>query len=597
VYRLDNLQSQSIGREKGEGASCWFPVNFGGRIWHPSVRSRWKTNEPGMRNLQFAERLETTDSGLYYVRYLEDFPAIPISDVWTDTVIAGFASDKKYVVETSTKVSERCVLMTTDPGDLVLDPTCGSGTTAYVAERWGRRWITIDTSRVALALARTRLMAAKYPYYLLADSAEGIVKEAELTGVFPKPGAPPQNDVKRGFVYKRVPHVTLKSIANNEEIDVIHARYQAQLEPLREKLNALLKQNWQEWEIPCEADTKWPATARKTHEEWWKLRRARQQEIDASIARRADTEYLYDQPYEEGKRIRVSGPFTVESLSPHRVLAPADVERPATERAGETADTAGDFVTVILDNLRKAGIKGTDKSQAIKFDRLEAFAGEHIHASGDYTAAGKPQRVAVAIGPQYGTVGPDHIKEAAKEAVRGIGFDLLVVCGFAFDPHVSEEVRRFGKLSVQVVRMNPDLLMGEELLKKTGAGNLFTVFGEPDVDIRQRPDGKLEVEVRGVDVYDPTTQEIRSHSTEDIACWFIDTEYNGESFFVRHAYFTGADEPYEKLKRALRAEVDEAAWASLYLTTSRPFDRPKAGKIAVKVINHYGDEVLKVFPV
>ena len=374
--------------------------------------------------------------------------------------------------------------MATDPGDLVLDPTCGSGTTAYVSEQWGRRWITIDTSRVALALARTRLMAAKYPYYLLADSSEGVAKEAELTGVFPSPGAPPQDDIKRGFVYKRVPHVTLKSIANNEEIDVIHARYQEQLEPLREKLNAALKQNWQEWEIPREADTKWPAPARKTHEEWWRLRRARQQEIDASIARRADTEYLYDQPYEEGKRIRVSGPFTVESLSPHRVLAPADEERPATERAGEAADTAGDFVTVILDNLRKAGIKGADKSQAIKFDRLEAFPGEQIHATGEYTAAGKPRRVAVAIGPQYGTVGPDHIKEAAKEAVRGIGFDLLVVCGFAFDPHVSEEVRRYGKLSVQVVRMNPDLLMGEELLKKTGAGNLFMVFGEPDVDIR-----------------------------------------------------------------------------------------------------------------
>jgi len=596
VFAFDNLTSQSMGREKGEGAASWFHVDFGGRDFDPGMQNRWKTNESGMTRLRRATRLGVTGNTLWYVRYLEDFAAFPYNNLWEDTA-SSFMADKVYVVQTSTKIAERCVLMTTDPGDLVLDPTCGSGTTAYVAERWGRRWITIDTSRVALALARTRLMAAKYPYYLLADSAEGIVKEAELTGVFPKPGAPPQNDVKRGFVYKRVPHVTLKSIANNEEIDVIHARYQAQLEPLREKLNALLKQNWQEWEIPCEADTKWPATARKTHEEWWKLRRARQQEIDASIARRADTEYLYDQPYEEGKRIRVSGPFTVESLSPHRVLAPADVERPATERAGETADTAGDFVTVILDNLRKAGIKGTDKSQAIKFDRLEAFAGEHIHASGDYTAAGKPQRVAVAIGPQYGTVGPDHIKEAAKEAVRGIGFDLLVVCGFAFDPHVSEEVRRFGKLSVQVVRMNPDLLMGEELLKKTGAGNLFTVFGEPDVDIRQRPDGKLEVEVRGVDVYDPTTQEIRSHSTEDIACWFIDTEYNGESFFVRHAYFTGADEPYEKLKRALRAEIDEAAWASLYLTTSRPFDRPKAGKIAVKVINHYGDEVLKVFPV
>jgi adenine-specific DNA-methyltransferase len=592
----DRIFSQNPLTSQSSGAPQFFTVQLDGKAYD-SGSSGWKTTRQGLDRLRAARRLLAIGKNVRYVRLFKDFRVYPFNNFWDDTVTSGFGDPKVYVVQTNAKVIERCLLMTTDPGDLVLDPTCGSGTTAYVAEQWGRRWITIDTSRVALALARTRLMAAKYPYYLLADSSEGIAKEAELTGVFPKPGAPPQDDIKRGFVYKRVPHVTLKSIANNEEIDVIHARYQEQLEPLREKLNAALKQNWQEWEIPREAEAKWPATARKTHEEWWKLRRARQQEIDASIARRADTEYLYDQPYEEGKRIRVSGPFTVESLSPHRVLAPADVERPATERAGEAADTAGDFVTVILDNLRKAGIKGTDKSQAIKFDRLESFAGEHIHATGEYTAAGKAQRVAVAIGPQYGTVGPDHIKEAAKEAVRGIGFDLLVVCGFAFDPHVSEEVRRYGKLSVQVVRMNPDLLMGEELLKKTGAGNLFTVFGEPDVDIRQRPDGKLEVEVRGVDVYDPTTQEIRSHSTEDIACWFIDTEYNGESFFVRHAYFTGADEPYEKLKRALRAEVDEAAWASLYLTTSRPFDRPKAGKIAVKVINHYGDEVLKVFPV
>jgi adenine-specific DNA-methyltransferase len=487
--------------------------------------------------------------------------------------------------------------MTTDPGDLVLDPTCGSGTTAYVAEQWGRRWITVDTSRVALALARTRLMAAKYPYYLLADSSEGVTREAEVTGVAPGFSTQPQNDVKRGFVYKRVPHVTLKSIANNEEIDTIHARYQEQLEPLLAQLNAALKTKWQEWEIPREADPKWHASARKAHKEWWTLRHARQKEIDDSIARRAGTEYLYDDPYEDTKRVRVSGPFTAESLSPHRVLAPEDQDRPATERAGEQSDTAGDFVSIILENLRKSGIKGTDKAQAIRFDRLEAFPGSAIHGAGEYTTGSKRQRVAVAIGPQYGTVGPDHIKEAAKEAVQGIGFDLLMVCGFAFDPHVSEEVKRYGKLAVQVVRMNPDLLMGEELLKKTGAGNLFMVFGEPDVEIRKRKDGKLEVELRGMDVYDPTTQEIRSKSTDDIACWFIDTEYNGESFFVRHAYFTGADEPYDKLKRALHAEVDEAVWASLYSTTSRPFDRPKTGKIAVKVINHYGDEVLKVFPV
>ncbi|MGA2590918.1 MAG: site-specific DNA-methyltransferase [Bryobacteraceae bacterium] len=589
LHRYTVLTSQRI-REARTG---FYPAHFEGTSYYPT-RGEWSTHPDGMRRLILANRAARTGSTLGFVRYLDDFRGVPLTNVWTDL---GGPVDPVYVVQTTAKIVERCLLMTTDPGDLVLDPTCGSGSAAFVAEQWGRRWITIDTSRVALALSRTRLMAARYPYYLLADSSDGIAKEAELTGVFPKPSAPPQNDVKRGLVLKRVPHITLKSIANNEEIDVIHARYQEQLEPLREKLNTALKQNWQGWEIPREADAKWPEAVCKTHEEWWKLRRARQQEIDASILRRADTEYLYDQPYEEGKRIRVSGPFTVESLSPHRVLAPADKERPATERAGEGADSAGDFVTVILDNLRKAGIKGTDKSQAIKFDRLEALAGEHIHATGEYTAVGKPQRVAVAIGPEYGTVGPDHIKEAAKEAVRGIGFDLLVVCGFAFDPHVSEEVRRYGKLSVQVVRMNPDLLMGEELLKKTGAGNLFTVFGEPDVDIRRRPDGKLEVEVRGVDVYDPTTQEIRSHSTEDIACWFIDTEYNGESFFVRHAYFTGADEPYDKLKRALRAEVDEAAWSSLYSTTSRPFDRPKTGKIAVKVINHYGDEVLKVFAV
>jgi adenine-specific DNA-methyltransferase len=564
-----------------------------GRSFRPPAGQSWVTTIDRMNVLRDIGRLEVEQSLPGFVLYHEDFPFSKITSPWMDTAPA---QSPRYVVQTNQQVIERCLLLATDPGDLVLDPTCGSGTTAYVAEQWGRRWITCDTSRVALALARTRLMAAKYQYYLLADSAEGITKEAEITGVPPSLATQPKNDIKRGFVYKRVPHVTLKSIANNDEIDAIHASHQEKLEPLRLQLNAALRRTWQEWEIPREADPAWPKATRAAHEKWWALRREHQQQIDAAIARRAETEYLYDQPYEDSKRIRVSGPFTVESLSPHRVLTPEDEDRPATERAGERQDSAGDFVTVILDNLRKAGIKGTEKGQAIKFDRLEPFPGAALHAEGEYTTpAGKRRRVAVAIGPQYGTVGPDDVKEAAKEAVQGVGYDLLVVCGFAFDPHVSEEVKRYGKLVVQAVRMNPDLLMGEELLKKTGAGNLFMVFGEPDVEIRKREDGKLEVEVRGVDVYDPTTQEIRSHSTDDIACWFIDTAYNGESFFVRHAYFTGADDPYDKLKRALRAEVDVAAWASLYSITSRPFERPKTGKIAVKVINHYGDEVLKVF--
>jgi len=434
--------------------------------------------------------------------------------------------------------------MTTDPGDLVLDPTCGSGTTAYVAEQWGRRWITTDTSRVALALARTRLMAAKYPYYLLADSPEGVKKEAELAGL-PPGHHPTGNDMRKGFVYKRVPHVTLKSIANNPDIKEGMSR----------------------------------------------------EEIDAAIARHADTETLYDQPYEDKKTVRVTGPFTVESLSPHRVLSPADTDMDGTV-SEEEGRKQQDFAAMILDNLRKSGVQNTKKGERLVFDRLDTFSGTWIQATGEYADAdGQVRRVAVSLGPEHGTVGPQHLKEAAKEAVQGIGYDLLIVCGFAFDPHVSEEARRYGTLTVLPARMNPDLAMGDELLKKTGAGNLFMIFGEPDVDITSQADGTLVARINGLDVYDPTTGEVRPSSVDDIACWFIDTQYNGESFFVRHAYFTGADQPYEKLKKALRAEIDESAWADLYRTESRPFPRPESGKIAVKVINHYGDEVLKVFEV
>ena len=389
---------------------------------------------------------------------------------------------KVYVVQTTTKVIERCMLMTTDPGDLVLDPTCGGGTTAYVAEQWGRRWITIDTSRVALALARTRLMAAKFPYYLLADTREGYETEQELSAnPVPAPDRRFGTDIRKGFVYKRVPHVTLKSIANNEEIDVINAKWQEKLEPLRKELDKALKQSWEEWQVPREADAKWPDKAKQAHREWWRLRRERQQEIDASIAKRADTELLYDQPYEDNKRIRVTGPFTVESLSPHRVLA-TEEERPKAESVQVKA-ASGQFETMIIENLKRAGVKSTDKKFRIAFDRLEPFAGTWLHASGEFTESetGKRKRIAVSIGPEHGTVGPEQVKEAAKEAVLGVGFDVLVVCGFAFDPHVREETRRYGKLVVLPALMNPDLSMDEELLKKTGAANLFMVFGEPDV--------------------------------------------------------------------------------------------------------------------
>ena len=294
----------------------------------------WKSNQSGIERLKKAHRVIRIGNTPRYVRYFDDAPYYPLGSGWLDTGISGFGSEKTYVVQTHPKVIERCILMTTDPGDLVLDPTCGSGTTAYVAEQWGRRWITCDTSRVALALARTRLMAARYPYYLLADSPEGIQKESELTGKMP-PEYKTEDDIRKGFVYKRVPHVTLKSIANNAEIDVIWEKHQETLEPLREKLNSALGTSWEEWEIPRAAEDDWSRKARLLHSRWWEQRISRQKEIDASIARHADSETLYDWPYEDNKRVRVCGPFSVESLSPHRVLSTADENQDGTvTRAG-----------------------------------------------------------------------------------------------------------------------------------------------------------------------------------------------------------------------------------------------------------------------
>lgn len=597
----------------GYTQSCIYDLPYHGKVFRATAGKSWKTTKEGVRRLGFANRLSDSGRTIRYVLYYDDFPVTHLTNAWIDTT---GELEKTFVVQTHTKIIERCLLMTTDPGDLVLDPTCGSGTTAYVAEQWGRRWITIDTSRVALALARTRLMSARYPYYVLRDSPEGMLKEAEVSGQLPpQPHPKTDNDVKHGFVYRRVPHITLKSIANNEEIDTIHARWQETSEPLRAKINVLLKQEWEEWQIPRQAEEGWPAEAQQLLEAWWGQQRERQQEIDASIQKRADPEYLFDQPYEDSKRIRVAGPFTVESLSPHRVLT-TDEERPASEREAEGDGRGVQFPTLILQNLAKAGVQNTRKNERLVFQRLDPYPGVWVHAAGEYEEKkGTLKRVAVSIGPEHGTVGSEQVKEAAKEALKGKGFDLLVVCGFAFDATAGETAQEFmtgvragdefavaqgsrlyGRLPVLLARMNPDLAMGDEVLKKTGAGNLFMVFGEPDVKIETK-NGQVVVEIRGVDVYDPTTGQIRSSSTGDIACWLVDTDYNGESFFVRHAYFTGADEPYEKLKRALRAEVDEAAWSALYSTRSLPFDAPGSGKVAVKVINHYGDEVLKVYEV
>ncbi len=545
---------------------------YQGRLFSSKERF-WSTSITGLNRIAKSNRVGIVGDNIRYKRYVEDFPVLILGSQWNDTGTGTQTDDRLYVVQTSTKVIERCMLMTTDVGDLVLDPTCGSGTTAVVAEEWGRRWITIDTSRVALALARTRLMTAKYPYYKL-KAADGSLSE--------------------GFIYKQVPHITLKSIANNAEIDVIHARYEPELERLRAAYNQETGQSLQSWELPRPSEDGAPK-GNEILKQYWSLWQTRQAEMNESIRRSAEMETLYDQPEEDKKRIRVTGAFTVESLSPHRVVE--TVEGEAEPSLAETRD----FIQMALENLKRAGVQNTVKNERLKFERLEPYSGKYLHAEGEYLesrSSGSPEsgvsrRVAVCIGPELGTVSAELVREAAKEAVKF--FDVLVVCGFAFEASVGDETSALGRLTVLKAKMNPDLQMGGDLLKKTGSGNLFVVFGEPDVEIRKVETDRLQVEVRGVDVYDPTTGEVRSNNTDEIACWFIDTNYNGESFFVRHAYFTGAGDPYEKLKRALKAEISEEKWAQLYRTVSMPFEKPKTGKIAVKVINHYGDEVMKVY--
>ncbi|MBX3521208.1 MAG: site-specific DNA-methyltransferase [Xanthobacteraceae bacterium] len=582
------------------GPGSKYTIRFQGRDFEPGKRW-WGTTPEGMERLRRADRLSTTGSTLWQVKFLDDAAGVPLTNQWLDTA-SSFASDKIYVVQTNTKVIERCLLMTTDPGDLALDPTCGSGTTAAVAEQWGRRWITVDTSRVALALARARVMGAKYPFYLLSDSEEGRKKEGALTGKPPVDRAT-NGDIRQGFVYDRAPHITLKSIANNAEIDVIWEEFQVKLESLRAELNSTLGKKWEEWEIPREAEPGWIDKANKAHAAWWELRIARQKKIDESIAKKADVELLYDRPYEDKSRIRVAGPFTVESLSPHRVVPSSEIELiEELDAAGgkrkrklpKGTDEFNDFTTMILEHLKTSGVQQAKKADRISFTSIAGWPGTWIAAEGRFMEGESEKRGAIFVGPEFGTVSRADLTAAAREALD-TRFDALIACGFNFEAHTSE-LNKLGPLPILKAKMNPELHMSDEL-KNTGAGNLFVVFGEPDIKWDFNTEGEIVVEVLGVDVFDPKTGDVRASGKDDIAAWFIDTDYNEESFFVRHAYFTGANDPYKSLKTSLKAEIDENAWATLYRDKSRPFPRPDTGRFAVKVINHFGDEVMKVFAV
>ena len=594
LFAMNPLKSGGDRRQQSldfEYRGRTFKIRAGNCWKHTVIEDDGST--PGMTRLGYADRLFPQVSDVRFVRFTPE-PSIREISNWWDGF--GGAPNQVYVVQTNERIVERCLLMASDPGDLVLDPTCGSGTTATVAEKLGRRWITIDTSRVALALAlaRARLMGARYPYFLLADSPDGQLKDAQITGSAPS-SRPTHGNVRLGFVYERAVNVTSGSIANNAEIDVIHDKWQAKMEPLREVLNKALKKKWEEWEIPREADAGWSADAKKTHAEWWTARIARQKEIDASIAAKAESEYLYDKPYEDKKKVRVAGPFTVESLSPHRVLGVDENDNlidPAkqTRAASETDRT---FEQVILENLKTAGVQQAHKADKIEFTSLFPWPGSLVCAEGHYEEGGKDRRAAIFIGPEFGTVTRPDLVAAAREAADA-GFDALVSCAFNYEAHATE-FTKLGRIPVLKARMNADLHMAEDL-KNTGKGNLFVIFGEPDIDLIC--DGEdLQVKINGVDVFHPNTGEVRSDGADGIACWFIDTDYNEESFFVRHAYFLGANNPYGALKTTLKAEINPEAWESLNSDTSRPFPKPKSGRIAVKVINHLGDEVMKVFRV
>ena len=720
IFAKDGLDSQT-GTENSR-----FPVEFKNLQQIPNGSRGWRTSRYGFGNLKKANRLTTSPSQILYKRYFSDNTHTSFTNNWHDTMNS--FEVKQYVVQTNILVIQRCILMATDPGDLVLDPTCGSGTTAYVAEQWGRRWITIDTSRVALALARARIMGARYPYYLLADSAEGQRKDAEVRRREPS-DAPTYENIRQGFVYERVPHITLRDIANNSEIDVIWDGFRQTLEPLREELNFALGQSWEEWEIPRDADDGWDVGVKKVHADWWKGRIARQRELDASIAANAEFEYLYDKPYVARRKVRVAGPFTVESLSPHRVIVAG--AKVAESGAGYRYDgdvPERDFAALMLDNLRTSGVQQSQKADKIEFTAVTGWPGKYICAEGRYMEGETERRAGIFIGPEFGTVSRADLSAAAREAGEA-RFDALIACAFSYDAH-STSLNRLGALPILKARMNADLHMAETL-KNDSRGNLFVIFGEPDIavaseewlvdslgnrvapydifklvsgldslaevngltgeDLRAYADiscrraiwdrltdatgggidsgeyrggtgkahdggvstiawhcarlagrtGNLsdlvrkagadragqirelverlrrdqqdaarsdanairsplttahysQVEIRGVDIYHPATGQVRSDDTDGIACWFVDTDYNEESFFVRHAYFLGSGDPYKALKTTLKSEINVEAWATLRSDTSRAFPRPASGRIAVKVINHLGDEVMKV---
>ncbi len=650
IYALDNLTSQSMGRDKGEGAACWFPVSVAGKDILPNIRSRWKTNAEGMRRLVAANRVQPRDNSLRYVRYLDDFPVFSITNNWSDTGVSGRVDGKLYVVQTDVKVISRCLLMTTDPGDLVLDPTCGSATTAYVAEQWGRRWITIDTSRVALAIARERLLTAKFDFYRLRDEKSGVAGK---------------------FHYKTVPHVTLKSIAQNPNLDPIFARHEPILEACLAACNAALagvsgdlrrrlevkliemerregrrsvtdadRRRWQlpgtggafqHWTVPFDTDPDWTAGLIDAVTEYRKAWRAKMDEVNACIAANAEQEELVDQPEVVKGVVRVSGPFTVEAVQPPEMslgdvidtLSPIGgapdsldafepartvrVVEPRNEYEVQNIDAYLDQMVRLLrlDGVRFPKLRQGQEEATKTFTRLERTAGTegNLHAEGRWVLKGEADAdpdgratVAVTLGPQYGPVTARHVEDAIRQANRR-GYDDLVVAGFSFDGPAQAIIAeaRHPKLQIHIAHVRPDVNPGMAgLLKEQPGGQLFTVFGMPRTVLRGPDrDGMYTVSMEGVDIYDPVRSVIVSTEDQKVAAWFLDGDYDGRTFCITQAFFPDKT-AWKKLSDALDGLIDEGAFEALSGTVSLPFAPGKHRCVAVKVIDPRGNEVMQV---
>ena len=634
----------------GSTVSCIFPFDFQGRTMNPTSGKSWKTNKEGMSRLLPAGRLHATANALRYVLFLDDYPVSELTNLWTDT--AG-VSGKTYVVQTATKAIERCLLMTTDPGDLVLDPTCGSGTTAYVAEQWGRRWITIDCSRVALSIARQRLLTAKFDFYKLRSiSAEDLERNPHGTWL-----SDPTDTINAACTFncRTVPHITLKSIAQNQALDPLFEKWEpilaeklatankalveANTKELRAKLLAkydakkkrkdkedpitdaderrwkLPETKWEEWEIPFDTDPDYPQALSDAIVEYRKAWRSKMDEVNACIDARAEQEELVDQPLIDKSILRVCSPFTVEGVIPSEESIDFESESPiggapeemesfdaisasadaSFEDSKSEPQNAEAYIDKIIRLLKADGVLFPN-NQKVTFDRLEAYPIPGLHAEGEWKVDGSEHTVAVVVAPQYGSLTAKMVEDGIRFAAKR-GFDALVFAGFSFDGAAQAAIQDDPDphLRLHMAQIRPDVNMGD-LLKTTTSSQIFTVSGTPRTKLTELEGGELQVEMEGVDIYDPVTNSVRSTGAEKVAAWFVDADFDGRCFCITQAFFPDK-KAWEKLSKALVGTVDPERFEAFAGTVSLPFPKGSHGRVAVKVIDPRGNEVMRVHKV